>query len=79
MPVSQGTAVGYNVQVAVDAKHTLLVEHTVTNAVTDRDHLAPMALQAQAPLGVEHVEAIADVGYSDGQHVTACLDAGITP
>ncbi len=51
MPVSQGTEVGYNVQVAVDAKHKLIVEHTVTNAVTDRDQLAPMALQAQATLG----------------------------
>ena len=79
MPVSQGTEVGYTVQVAVDAKHTLIVEHEVTNAVTARDHLSHMAIRTKATLGVEHVEAITDVGYSDGEEVKACLEAGMTP
>jgi len=38
MPVGGGrtTDVGYNVQVSVDSKHKLIVDHQVTNAVTDR-------------------------------------------
>ncbi len=79
MPVSQGTEVGYNVQTAVDAKYKLIVEHEVTNAVTDRDQLAPMARQAQQLLEVETLEVVADVGYYDGSEVQACLEAGITP
>lgn len=40
MPVGFTTEVCYNVQTAVDAKHKLIVEHEVTNAVTDREQLA---------------------------------------
>jgi hypothetical protein len=36
-----GTAVGSNVQTAVDAKHTLLVACEVTHDPTDRDGLGP--------------------------------------
>jgi len=37
VPVGGGeaTVVGYNVQLSVDAKHKLIVEHEVTNEVTD--------------------------------------------
>src|SRR5262249_33288067 len=41
----KGTAtVGYNVQIAVDAEHHLIVAHEVTNQGYDRHQLAPMAL-----------------------------------
>ena len=53
MSRGQGSQVGYNVQLAVDEKHKLIVEHEVTNAVTDQDQLAPMAERAKASLGVE--------------------------
>src|SRR3712207_5962115 len=79
MPVSQGTEVGYNVQVAVDAKHKLIVEHAVTNAVTDQDQLAPLALRVKETLGVETLAVVTDVGYYDGDEVKVCLDAGIVP
>jgi len=37
VPVGGGeaTLVGYNVQLSVDAKHKLIVDHKVTNEVTD--------------------------------------------
>src|SRR6202162_152312 len=39
--------VGYNVQIAVDAEHHLIVAHEVINQGYDRHQLAPMALKAQ--------------------------------
>ena len=53
--------------------------HEVTNAVTDQGQLAEMALHAQATLGVEQLEVVADMGYFDGDEVKKCLAAGITP
>src|SRR5215467_4046484 len=55
--------VGYNVQVAVDTEHHLIVAHEVTNSGSDRAQLANMAKQAKGVLGVEKLEAVADRGY----------------
>jgi transposase len=81
MPAGKGhgTDVGYNVQVSVDSKHKLILDHEVTNAPTDQGQLSAMAVRAKALLGVEHLEAVADMGYYDGKEVQACLKAGITP
>ena len=81
MPIGGGrvTDVAYNVQVAVDPKHKLIVDHEVTNAVTERGLLSKMALRAKKALGVERLEVLSDMGYYDGQQVKACLQAGITP
>lgn len=38
---------GYNVQVAVETEHHLIVTHEVTNIRHDRAQLAPMAKAAQ--------------------------------
>ena len=81
MPVGGGrvTDVGYNVQVAVDPKHKLIVEHQVTNAVTEQGLLSKMAVRAKEALGVDRLEVLTDMGYYDGQQVKTCLEAGITP
>ena len=50
----KGTAtVGYNVQIAVDAEHHLIVAHEVINQGYDRHQLAPMAFKAQEATGCE--------------------------
>lgn len=71
--------VGYNVQVALDTQHHLIVAHEVTNVGHDRDHLAEMATQAQAATGAEALTVLADRGYYAGEEILACEQAGITP
>jgi transposase len=52
--------VGYNVQVAVETEHHLIVTHEVTNSGSDRAQLANVAKQAKAVLQTETLEAVAD-------------------
>ena len=70
--------VGYNVQVAVDTQHHLIVTHEVTNIGTDRAQLANMASQAKEALGAEHLDAVADRGYFNSPEILACEQANIT-
>ena len=70
--------VGYNVQVAVDTTHHLIVTHEVTNSGSDRSQLANMAKKAKEVLGVEELDAVADRGYYNGKEIIACAEAGIT-
>jgi transposase len=81
MPLAGGprTQVGYNVQVSVDQMHKLIVDHEVTNKVTDRSLLSRMAKRAKEALGVDELEVLADMGYYDGQQVRDCVDEGIIP
>ena len=72
-------AVGYNVQVAVDAKHKLIVEQQVTNQVVDMGLLKPTAEPAKQILGVETIDATADKGYFKIEDIEACEKAGIVP
>jgi len=70
--------VGYNVQVAVDTEHHLIVAHEVTNSGSDRAQLAKMAKQAKAVLKTETLEAVADRGYFNSPEILACHEAGIS-
>jgi transposase len=69
--------VGYNVQVAVDARHDLIVEPEVEQAANDLGQLSGLALAAKAALGVEQLRAVADAGYHEAQQLEACEAAGI--
>src|SRR5881275_1115822 len=69
--------VGYNVQVAVDTGHHLIIAHEVTNTGSDRAQLANIASRAKGVLGVEKLEAVADRGYYSGEEILACDKAGI--
>jgi transposase len=70
--------VGYNVQVAVDTEHHLIVTHEVTTSGSDRAQLANVAKQAKAVLQAETLEAVADRGYFSSPEILACHQAGIT-
>jgi len=69
--------VGYNVQMAADTKHHLIVAHDVINVGHDRSELWPMAKQAREAVGKEKLEVIADRGYFSGTEILACEQAGI--
>ncbi len=70
--------VGYNVQLAVDAKHKLIAEQAVGNQVLDIGLLAPTVMAAMETLGVERIEVVADRGYFKIEDIEACEKAGIT-
>src|SRR6266542_2535545 len=69
--------VGYNVQVAVDTEHHLIVAHEVTNSGSDRAQLANMGRHAKEGLGVDKLDAVADRGYYNSTEIKACDDACI--
>lgn len=70
--------VGYNVQVAVETEHHLIVAHAVTNAGSDRAQLRGMAVRAKQALETDTLDAVADRGYYSGEQILACERAGIS-
>ena len=79
MPIAHGMIVGYNAQVAVDAKHKLIAAEEVTNEVADYQQLANVALAAKANLELTRAEVVADAGYYNAAEVGRCVEHGITP
>ena len=69
--------VGYNVQVAVDAKHDLIVEPEVVQAANDLGQLSAMAQAARQELQVESIKVVADAGYHEAVQLETCEKAGI--
>jgi transposase len=76
---NRGTEVGYNVQISVDAKHKLIVDHEVTNKCNDMNQLNAMAVRAKAMLEVDSLEVVADAGYYNSQEIKDCTDQDIVP
>jgi hypothetical protein len=70
--------VGYNVQIAVDTQHHLIVTHEVTNTGSDRSQLAKMASQAKEVIEANHLDAVADRGYFNSTEILSCEQADIT-
>jgi transposase len=68
-------AVGYNAQVAVDAKNKMIVEQAVTNQVVDMGLLTQTAEPARDILGVETIDVVADRGYFKAEDIEACEKA----
>ena len=69
---------GYNVQIAVDDKHKLIVASEVVNDGNDSGQLHAMAQAAKQALGVAALTAVADTGYYNGEALKACEDDAIT-
>ena len=69
--------VGYNVQIAVDAKHKLIATSEVVNDGNDTNQLYEVAEAARQALGVETLTAVADTGYYNGATLKECEEGGI--
>jgi hypothetical protein len=69
---------GYNVQIAVDDKHKLIVASEVVNDGNDTGQLYAMAEAAKAALGAAALSVVADTGYYNGETLKACEDDAIT-
>jgi len=80
MRTAHGPAPAYNVQIAVDAAHALVVAQEVTTEPTDNRSLLPMAVAAQKAVGdPPSLNVVADAGYSNGAQAEACEARGIVP
>lgn len=79
MPTAHGMIVGYNAQMAVDAKHKLIAAADVTNEGTDYQQLTNVALEARTNLALTKTEVVADAGYYNASEVSRCVEHGITP
>ena len=68
---------GYNVQIAVDDKHALIVASEVVNDGNDTGQLDKMAAAAKEALEAEALKAVADTGYYNGAVLKSCEEQGI--
>jgi transposase len=79
MKTRNGTNICYNVQIAVDNKHKLIIENDVTNNTNDQYNLSPIAMKAKEILACDSLEICADAGYATGSELKTCEDNNITP
>ena len=77
MATSKGRDVAYNVQIATDSKHKLIVAHEVSNIGSDQTQLHGVALQAKTTLDVPELDVIADGGYWARESMKKCNDDSI--
>jgi transposase len=73
-----GCDVSYNVQIAVDSKHKLIIDSDVSNEETDLHQLARMAIRSREVLEKEYLEVVADAGYFKSEEIKQCSDHQIT-
>jgi len=80
MRTRQGKVPAYNVQIATDSEHALIVAHTVSTEATDNRSLMPMAEAAKQALGEPGcLHVVADTGYSSGEQLEQCEAIGVVP
>lgn len=72
------TVAGYNVQIAVDSKHKLIVAEDVVQDGNDTGQLVPMLEKAQEILQSENLEGLGDSGYYNGEQIKECEEQNIT-
>lgn len=69
--------VGYNVQVAVDGKHDLIVTAEVVNDQNDLKQLHPIGQAAKEALAVTQLQVVADAGYHSADQLEQCEQANL--
>jgi transposase len=67
----------YNVQIAVDDKHSLIVAYDVLNDGNDLHALSSIAIEAKEILGCEQLRCITDMGFFERDEIKKCHDANI--
>jgi transposase len=75
----RGCGVGYNVQMSVDDKHALIVDHDVVTDGNDVKQLYRMARRSRSALQAGVLKVLADKGYSNGHLLARCQSHGIEP
>lgn len=80
MRTTEGKVPAYNVQIAADCEHGLIVAHSVSTEATDNRSLLPMAEAAKQALGEPGcLHVVADTGYSSGEQLEQCEAIGVVP
>jgi transposase len=77
MKVHTGRDVAYNVQIATDSKHKLIVDYEVSNDEIDQQQLSAMAIKARDILSTEKITAVADAGYWERNNIKTCHEQKI--
>lgn len=62
----------YNVQTAVDAKNSMIIDFDVNNQPDDKGNLFYMAKSTKRVLKANHITVLADKGYYNGEDILAC-------
>ena len=70
--------VGYNVQVAVDTEHHLIITHEVVNEGPTGRSSQPWPRQRRQRCKWRSLDAVADRGYFSSEKILECDKAGIT-
>ena len=78
MPTAQGTIVGYNAQVAVDAKHKLIAADGRDQRRGGLPATGGGGTGGQANLELKQTEVVADAGYYNAAEVSRCAEQGLT-
>lgn len=80
MRTRQGKVPAYNVQIAADSEHALIVAQTVNTDTTDHRSLVPMVEAAKEAVGEPGcLHVVADTGYSSGEQLEQCDAIGVVP
>jgi hypothetical protein len=70
--------VGYNMQLAVDTGHLLILAHDMSNEGHDRSLVVPLGLHAKEATQAVEITILADRGYFNGEQVLTCDGTGVS-
>lgn len=75
---NNGVDVCYNVQIAVDSLHSLVVDCDVINNPTDHGQLSEMGKRSKEVLEVEELDVLGDKGYYSAKDLITCEEEKLT-